>query len=97
MCCTSAPYLKYPITKLITGGKYTISPTGNFGEGRTNNNFTYSDLAGNTYKRHVIAENSKITFDEIGGNLAGASVPSRSASEEVKMGDPAPRVPGRLT
>ncbi|KAI0082802.1 hypothetical protein K474DRAFT_29725 [Panus rudis PR-1116 ss-1] len=54
----------------VAGGFFTIAPTGNSGNGTSNNTFSYVDLAGNTYDREVNSINTNIVFDHQGGSLA---------------------------
>ncbi|KAG2020279.1 hypothetical protein CC2G_005640 [Coprinopsis cinerea AmutBmut pab1-1] len=54
----------------IADGLYTISPTGNFGNGSNSNIFSYADEEGNTYRRRVNASFNNISLDEISGTLA---------------------------
>lgn len=51
-------------------GYFTRAPTGNFGNGTSNNTFGYVDLHGNTYARKVNAAYNNITFDKETGSLA---------------------------
>ncbi|KAG6820360.1 hypothetical protein H0H93_001552 [Arthromyces matolae] len=48
--------------QLMTGG--------NYGNGTSNNTFSYTDSAGNYYTRQINAALNVITFDQEGGNLA---------------------------
>ena len=54
----------------LIGGFFTISPSGNFGNGTSQNTFSYADSQGNTYRRQVSSINTNITFDHQGGTLA---------------------------
>ncbi|KAL1762199.1 peptide N-acetyl-beta-D-glucosaminyl asparaginase amidase A-domain-containing protein [Schizophyllum commune] len=49
---------------------FQTSSSGNYGNASTNNTFSYSDVAGNTYTRRVNVANNQITLDEEGGSLA---------------------------
>lgn len=49
---------------------------GNFGNGTSNNTFSYSDTAGNTYNREVNAALDVITFNQESGSLAPETPPS---------------------
>jgi hypothetical protein len=51
-------------------GFFQIGETNNTGNGTNNNDFSYSDSAGNTYNRRVNASLNNITFDEESGTLA---------------------------
>jgi hypothetical protein len=55
---------------------FTISPVGNFGTGTSNNTFTYTDTAQNTYDREVNAVMNNIVFDYEGGSLATVPHPA---------------------
>ncbi|EEB96963.1 hypothetical protein MPER_03812, partial [Moniliophthora perniciosa FA553] len=44
---------------------------GNFGNGTSNNTFSYVDAAGNTYNRRVNVAYNNIALDEESGSLAG--------------------------
>ncbi|KAL1660310.1 peptide N-acetyl-beta-D-glucosaminyl asparaginase amidase A-domain-containing protein [Schizophyllum commune] len=52
---------------------FQTSSSGNYGNASTNNTFSYSDVAGNTYTRSVNVANNQIIFDEEGGSLAGSA------------------------
>ncbi|CAL1705060.1 unnamed protein product [Somion occarium] len=54
----------------VSGGFFTLSSDGNFGNGTSQNTFSYVDLAGNTYDREVSSVNTDITSDHQGGTLA---------------------------
>ena len=49
-----------------------MSPSGNTGNGTSNNTFAYSDQAGNTFNRVVDAAFNVITSDHQSGTLAPA-------------------------
>ncbi|KAI5900391.1 uncharacterized protein SCHCODRAFT_02607781, partial [Schizophyllum commune H4-8] len=53
---------------------FQTSSSGNYGNASTNNTFSYSDVAGNTYTRRVNVASNQIIFDEEGGSLAGKEV-----------------------
>ncbi|KAF8894618.1 peptide N-acetyl-beta-D-glucosaminyl asparaginase amidase A-domain-containing protein [Infundibulicybe gibba] len=53
-----------------TNGFFQLAPTGNTGNGTSNNTFNYLDRAGNTYNRRVNAALNQIILDEQTGNLA---------------------------
>lgn len=53
-----------------TGGFFLESSSGNTGNGTSNNTFSYTDTAGNTYDREINAALNNITFDHQGGTLA---------------------------
>ena len=50
-----------------------MSPSGNTGNGTSNNTFAYSDLAENTYNREVDAALNVIIKDKQNGTLAPTS------------------------
>ncbi|KAJ7918128.1 peptide N-acetyl-beta-D-glucosaminyl asparaginase amidase A-domain-containing protein [Mycena leptocephala] len=60
----------------VAGGFFTLAPTGNFGNGTSNNThvfipaFSYIDGAGNTFNRRVDAAFNNITLDEQSGSLS---------------------------
>ncbi|KAK0228539.1 peptide N-acetyl-beta-D-glucosaminyl asparaginase amidase A-domain-containing protein [Armillaria fumosa] len=58
----------------ITTGFFQTASTGNTGNGTSNNTFTYSDTAGNTYQRIVNAALNNITFDKQSGSLAPTNI-----------------------
>ncbi|KAJ8489678.1 hypothetical protein ONZ45_g13481 [Pleurotus djamor] len=51
-------------------GFYNRAPTGNFGNGTNDNDFSYLDGKGNSYTRQVKAAFNNITLDRVGGSLA---------------------------
>jgi len=57
-------------------GYYSISSTGNFGNGTSNNTFDYVDLKGNTYTRDVDAAYDVITYDKQSGSLPTTNLPT---------------------
>ncbi|EPQ58116.1 hypothetical protein GLOTRDRAFT_136892 [Gloeophyllum trabeum ATCC 11539] len=79
----------------LASGYFTISSSGNYGNGTSNNTFNYVDLAGNTYWRNVDAALNNITYDEQGGSLAPGgyfSFPSFSPSTALTIAGA--RLPG---
>jgi len=62
----------------LAGGYFVIANTGNTGTGTSNNTFSYTDLAGNTYNREVKAALNKVTYDHQSGTLARGSGPHSS-------------------
>ena len=60
----------YVCSSSSVGGFFTLSSTGNFGNGTSNNSLSYVDTAGNTYSRNVNAALNVITFDQQSGSLA---------------------------
>ena len=60
----------YTGSYICIGGFFTLSSTGNFGNGTSNNSLSYVDTAGNTYSRNVNAALNVITFDQQSGSLA---------------------------
>ncbi|KAJ7709902.1 peptide N-acetyl-beta-D-glucosaminyl asparaginase amidase A-domain-containing protein [Mycena rosella] len=59
----------------VAGGIFVEASTGNTGNGTSNNTFTYSDLAGNTFNRQVDAAFNNITLDVQSGSLSTARKP----------------------
>ncbi|KAJ7285831.1 peptide N-acetyl-beta-D-glucosaminyl asparaginase amidase A-domain-containing protein [Mycena rebaudengoi] len=57
--------------QMAVGGFFMLAPTGNTGNGTSNNTFSYVDTAGNTYNRRVNAAFNNITLDEESGSLSG--------------------------
>ncbi len=53
-------------------GFFNVAPTGNTGNGTSQNQLSYVDLAGNTYNREVNAALNVITLDKQSGSLAPA-------------------------
>ncbi|TFK29941.1 hypothetical protein FA15DRAFT_630689 [Coprinopsis marcescibilis] len=91
------------INHQLANGLYTISPTGNFGNGSNSNVLSFLDDEGNTYRRRVNSVFNNITLDEITGNLAGNhdfNTPFTAGQEvphqEEHLTD-ASRLPGRRT
>ncbi|KAH7889693.1 peptide N-acetyl-beta-D-glucosaminyl asparaginase amidase A-domain-containing protein [Phlebopus sp. FC_14] len=77
-----------------TAGYFTISTTGNIGNGTSNNTLTYTNAKGDTYNRDVNAAYDVITYDRESGSLVN-SVPSPQlplVSEAQTI--PAARLPG---
>jgi hypothetical protein len=58
------------IRVFFVGGILVLSPSGNTGNGTSNNTFAYSDLAENTYNREVDAALNVIIKDQQNGTLA---------------------------
>ncbi|KAL0946894.1 hypothetical protein HGRIS_013058 [Hohenbuehelia grisea] len=54
----------------LAEGFFTIASTGNSGNGTSQNQLSYVDLAGNTYSRQVNAVLNNITLDRQSGSLA---------------------------
>ncbi|KAG1753494.1 peptide N-acetyl-beta-D-glucosaminyl asparaginase amidase A-domain-containing protein [Suillus lakei] len=76
-----------------TAGYFTISTTGNSGNGTSNNTFSYVDTKGNTYARDVDAAYDVITYDKQSGSLATTPLPTfplASNSQSI----PGARLPG---
>ncbi|ESK96977.1 peptide-n4-(n-acetyl-beta-glucosaminyl)asparagine amidase a [Moniliophthora roreri MCA 2997] len=57
---------------------FQLQTGGNFGNGTSNNTFSYIDAAGNTYNRRVNAAYNNITLDQESGSLAGEKLYSAS-------------------
>ncbi|KAI0647264.1 peptide N-acetyl-beta-D-glucosaminyl asparaginase amidase A-domain-containing protein [Trametes meyenii] len=74
---------------------FTISSSGNFGNGTNSNTFSYTDLAGNTYDREVTAVDNNITADHQGGTLAPRNkVALPSFAQQTPFVITKPRLPG---
>ncbi|KAL4265299.1 Peptide-N4-(N-acetyl-beta-glucosaminyl)asparagine amidase A [Pleurotus pulmonarius] len=54
----------------LADGFFNVAPTGNTGNGTSQNQLSYVDLAGNTYNREVNAALNVITLDKQSGSLA---------------------------
>ncbi|KAI0928911.1 hypothetical protein AcW2_004771 [Taiwanofungus camphoratus] len=54
-------------------GYFEETPSGNYGNGTSNNTFSYVDLQGNSYDREVNASLDVITYDHQSGTLASGS------------------------
>ena len=85
----------------VAGGIFVETAAGNFGNGTSNNTFTYVDTAGNTYDREVNAAFDNITSDHQGGSLAPKSqfhfpgFPSTTQMTLAKPRFPGSRFPGQ--
>ncbi|KIJ69396.1 hypothetical protein HYDPIDRAFT_79703 [Hydnomerulius pinastri MD-312] len=77
-----------------TAGYFTISTTGNAGNGTSNNTFAYTDTKGNTYNRDVDAAYDAITYDEQSGSLATSAPLPASPFTSNAQNIPAARLPG---
>ncbi|KAF9246518.1 peptide N-acetyl-beta-D-glucosaminyl asparaginase amidase A-domain-containing protein [Melanogaster broomeanus] len=75
-------------------GYFTISTTGNSGNGTSNNTFGYVDTKGNTYYRDVDAAYNVITHDQQSGSLAISSLLPSSPFASNAQNVPAARLPG---
>ncbi|RDB21368.1 Peptide-N4-(N-acetyl-beta-glucosaminyl)asparagine amidase A [Hypsizygus marmoreus] len=64
----------------LAAGFFNVASTGNSGNGTNSNVFSYTDLAGNTYKRKVDAALNVITSDEQSGSLAPLEVEQSNPS-----------------
>ncbi|KAG0707751.1 peptide N-acetyl-beta-D-glucosaminyl asparaginase amidase A-domain-containing protein [Suillus ampliporus] len=76
-----------------TAGYFTISTTGNGGNGTSNNTFSYIDLKGNTYTRDVDAAYDVITYDQQSGSLVTTALPTFSWPSNSQS-IPGARLPG---
>ncbi|KZT70107.1 hypothetical protein DAEQUDRAFT_668284 [Daedalea quercina L-15889] len=78
----------------VAASFFTISSSGNYGNGTDNNTFNYVDLNGNTYWRDVGASDNNITYDSIGGSLSGSpfTLPISAPLAQGVMAKP--RLPG---
>ncbi|KAJ7273717.1 peptide N-acetyl-beta-D-glucosaminyl asparaginase amidase A-domain-containing protein [Mycena haematopus] len=79
----------------LAGGFFTIASSGNFGNGTSNNTFSYVDQAGNTFNRRVDAAFNVITLDEVSGSLSPAPKQPLSSSENTGTFAGARLPPGR--
>ncbi|KAI0341818.1 hypothetical protein BDW22DRAFT_280762 [Trametopsis cervina] len=75
---------------------FQLASGGNFGNGTSNNQFSYTDTLGNIYRRNVGSVNSSVTYDDEGGNLASSHVPQFPHVNPAELTFLAPRLPGRL-
>ncbi|KDQ60819.1 hypothetical protein JAAARDRAFT_173070 [Jaapia argillacea MUCL 33604] len=78
----------------LATGYFTISSTGNYGNGTSNNTLTYADRAGNTYDREVNAALNNITYDHQGGSLAPGAQSFPAFPPWAQPAIPAARLPG---
>lgn len=74
-------------------GYFTITTTGNAGNGTSNNTFAYTDTQGNTFDRGVDAAYDVIIYDQQSGSLATSSLPPISNTTNIQN-VPAARLPG---
>ncbi|KAJ7452408.1 peptide N-acetyl-beta-D-glucosaminyl asparaginase amidase A-domain-containing protein [Mycena galericulata] len=59
----------------VAGGFFITAPTGNTGNGTSNNTFSYVDLEGNTFNQRVDAAFNNITLDVVSGSLSATKKP----------------------
>ncbi|OCH93367.1 hypothetical protein OBBRIDRAFT_885512 [Obba rivulosa] len=79
----------------LTSGWFELASSGNFGNGTSNNTFSYADRAGNTYSREVGAALNNIIYDHQSGSLAPNAPPHfPSFSPQLSMSSTNPRLPG---
>ncbi|KAI0736722.1 peptide N-acetyl-beta-D-glucosaminyl asparaginase amidase A-domain-containing protein [Fomitopsis betulina] len=78
----------------VASAFFALSASGNYGNGTTNNTFSYVDFGGNTYWRNVGASDNNITYDDIGGSLAGDSYATPVSVPLVQGPLVKPRLPG---
>lgn len=79
----------------LASGFFTISASGNSGNGTSNNTLAYSDTAGNTFSRQVDAVDNVLVLDVQSGSLAPTPVPptvGAGAGGTQGRGLPAPQV-----
>ncbi|KAF8636717.1 hypothetical protein AX17_003520 [Amanita inopinata Kibby_2008] len=82
----------------LATGFFQISSNGNFGNGTSNNVFSYRDAGGNTYTRTVNAALNNITLDEQGGTLAPRTTTTVPTSDSQFVGSSGQvRFPGGRT
>lgn len=76
----------------MVAGFFRTAPTGNTGNGTSNNTLTYVDLQGHTFNRQVNSVNTAIVFDQQSGSLARAK--SRPTLQIQTSNFAKPRLPG---
>ncbi|PCH37957.1 hypothetical protein WOLCODRAFT_148915 [Wolfiporia cocos MD-104 SS10] len=79
----------------LASGYFVETTAGNYGNGTSNNTLNYVDYKGNTYYRTVDAALDNITYNVIGGTLAGEGsfqLPTYSPVSQLVMA--MPRLPG---
>ncbi|VEU20761.1 DEKNAAC101721 [Brettanomyces naardenensis] len=64
---------------------FTLSPSGNHGEGRVEHNFTVSNIHGHVYNRHALGDNGTIVYD----NTTIINAPGSKSLDELSV---APRL-----
>ncbi|KAI0695700.1 peptide N-acetyl-beta-D-glucosaminyl asparaginase amidase A-domain-containing protein [Cytidiella melzeri] len=74
---------------------FQLSSGGNFGNGTSDNEFSYVDTLGNTYRREVGAVNASITYDQESGSLAASHSTSFPHVDYKQLTFLTPRLPGR--
>jgi hypothetical protein len=65
-----SPHSRSRLFNNYAGGIFVLNSNGNYGNGTSDNQFSYVDDAGNTYWRTVGAALNNITYDQEGGTLA---------------------------
>ena len=78
-----------------TAAFFQLAAGGNFGNGTSDNSFSYVDSLGNTYRRKVGAFNASISYDQESGSLAPSHPPSFAHADASQMTFLEPRLPGR--
>ncbi|EMD38315.1 hypothetical protein CERSUDRAFT_48628 [Gelatoporia subvermispora B] len=82
-------------SRQLASGWFELAPSGNFGNGTSNNTFSYFDRVGNTYTREVGAVLDNIIYDHQSGTLAmSTAVTFPSFSPQTSMIVTRPRRPG---
>ncbi|KAL6305342.1 peptide N-acetyl-beta-D-glucosaminyl asparaginase amidase A-domain-containing protein [Sparassis latifolia] len=78
----------------LAAGIFVETANGNYGNGTSNNTFSYLDTRGNTYDREVNAAYDNITYDHQGGSLYAGNVFSFPLFSLPAPMVAAPRLPG---
>lgn len=78
----------------LAGGIFVETAEGNYGNGTSNNTFTYLDTKGNTYDREVDAAYENITYDHQGGSLYDGDYFTFPLFSSPAPTIAAPRMPG---
>lgn len=94
---TGAPCMRYTGVHFhAVAAFFQLDPTGNFGNGTSDNRFSYSDMSGNTYTREVGSVNSTITYSKEGGSLVSPHTPHIVQADPSQLTFLTPRLPGRV-
>ncbi|KIP09482.1 hypothetical protein PHLGIDRAFT_116276 [Phlebiopsis gigantea 11061_1 CR5-6] len=78
----------------VANGFFEETANGNFGNGTSNNTFSYVDTKGNTFTRKVDSVNTTITFDQQGGSLSLSAKQQPGKGLQSKLTFTKPRLPG---
>ncbi|KAF8212233.1 peptide N-acetyl-beta-D-glucosaminyl asparaginase amidase A-domain-containing protein [Mycena galopus ATCC 62051] len=79
----------------VAGGFFEEASTGNTGNGTSNNTFTYTDTAGNTFNQRVDAAFNVITLNEVSGSLSEPAKQPASSTKNAGTFAEARLPPGR--